>query len=131
ARSRYCSDRRVIAADKIKGAGSHPAKDIRVLKDFFPGTKVAVVGLGYVGCVTGACLSSLGHVVIGVDRDEHKVNSVLKGEAPFFEPGLEEMIRENVSAGRYTATTSLADAIADADIALICVGTPSEKNGNL
>jgi GDP-mannose 6-dehydrogenase len=101
------------------------------LKDFFPSTKVAVVGLGYVGCVTGACLSSLGHTVIGVDRDEHKVNSVLRGQAPFFEPGLEEMIQANVAAGRYTASTSLADAIADADVALICVGTPSEKNGNL
>jgi len=69
--------------------------------------------------------------VIGVDRDEHKVNSVLRGQAPFFEPGLEELIQANVTAGRYTASTSLADAIADADVALICVGTPSEKNGNL
>jgi GDP-mannose 6-dehydrogenase len=101
------------------------------LKDFFPSTKVAVVGLGYVGCVTGACLSSLGHAVVGVDRDEHKVNSVLRGQAPFFEPGLEDLIRENVQAGRYTASTSLSEAIADADVALICVGTPSEKNGNL
>ena len=113
------------------GAGLNRQRIIRVLKDFFPSTKVAVVGLGYVGCVTGACLSSLGHTVIGVDRDEHKVNSVLRGQAPFFEPGLEEMIQANVAAGRYTASTSLADAIADADVALICVGTPSEKNGNL
>lgn len=96
-----------------------------------PLTKVAVVGLGYVGCVTGACLSSLGHVVTGVDRDEHKVNSVMKGQAPFFEPGLEALIQENVSAGRYRASTSLSEAIADADVALVCVGTPSEKNGNL
>jgi len=92
---------------------------------------IAVVGLGYVGCVTGACLSSLGHYVIGVDRDEHKVESVLAGKAPFFEPGLEDMVRQNVSTGRYRATTSLSEAIAEADIALICVGTPSEKNGNL
>ena len=101
------------------------------MKDFLPSTKVAVVGLGYVGCVTGACLSRLGHAVVGVDRDEHKVNSVLRGQAPFFEPGLEELIQANVAAGVYTASTSLADAIADADVALICVGTPSEKNGNL
>ncbi len=92
---------------------------------------IAVVGLGYVGCVTGACFSSLGHQVIGVDRDEHKINSVLAGKAPFFEPGLEDLIRENVAAGRYGATTSLSEGIANADIALICVGTPSEKNGNL
>ena len=92
---------------------------------------IAVVGLGYVGCVTGACLSSLGHRVVGIDRDEHKVQSVLAGKAPFFEPGLEDLISQNVSAGRYRATTSLAEGIAEADIALICVGTPSEKNGNL
>jgi GDP-mannose 6-dehydrogenase len=92
---------------------------------------IAVVGLGYVGCVTGACFSSLGHHVVGVDRDEHKVQSVLAGKAPFFEPGLEDLVRQNVSAGRYRATTSLSEGIAEADVALICVGTPSEKNGNL
>jgi GDP-mannose 6-dehydrogenase len=92
---------------------------------------IAVVGLGYVGCVTGACFSSLGHHVVGVDRDEHKVQSVLAGKAPFFEPGLENLVRQNVSTGRYRATTSLSEGIADADIAHICVGTPSEKNGNL
>ncbi|MFL6462780.1 MAG: nucleotide sugar dehydrogenase [Bryobacteraceae bacterium] len=92
---------------------------------------IAVVGLGYVGCVTGACFSSLGHHVVGVDRDEHKVQSVLAGKAPFFEPGLEDLVRQNVSAGRYRARTSLSEGIAEADVALICVGTPSEKNGNL
>jgi GDP-mannose 6-dehydrogenase len=87
--------------------------------------------LGYVGCVTAACLSGLGHAVIGVDRDEHKVQSVLKGEAPFYEPGLEKLVKENVAAGRLRASTSLEDALRNAEIALICVGTPSEKNGNL
>ncbi len=57
--------------------------------------------------------------------------SVLEGRAPFYEPGLEDLVRQNVSAGRLRATTSLAEAMANADIALICVGTPSEKNGNL
>jgi len=94
-------------------------------------SQIAVLGLGYVGCVTAACLSKLGHRVTGVDRDEHKVKSVLSGRAPFYEPGLEELVKENASAGRLGATTSLTDAIAQADIALICVGTPSEKNGNL
>jgi GDP-mannose 6-dehydrogenase len=94
-------------------------------------SNIAVVGLGYVGCVTAACLSSLGHRVTGVDRDEYKVTTVLKGRAPFFEPGLEDLVRDNIAAGRLRATTSLAEAIEDADIALVCVGTPSEKNGNL
>ena len=91
---------------------------------------VAVLGLGYVGCVSAACLASLGNRVTGIDRDSDKVRNVMNGVAPFFEPGLEELVRENVSARRLTASTSIA-AIADADIALICVGTPSEKNGNL
>ncbi len=93
-------------------------------------TFVAVLGLGYVGCVTAACLASLGHRVVGIDRDERKVRDVENGRAPFFEPGLEDLIRENVALGRLSAATS-ADALAAADIALVCVGTPSERNGNL
>ncbi len=92
---------------------------------------IAVIGLGYVGCVTASCLSSLGHTVTGVDRDDHKVSSVLSGVAPFFEPGLPEIVKANVAAGRLHATASLSAAIKNADIALICVGTPSEKSGNL
>ncbi len=92
--------------------------------------QVAVLGLGYVGCVTAACLASLGHRVLGIDRDQHKVDNVLNGRAPFYEPGLDELVRENTAAGRLSASNS-ADGIADADIALLCVGTPSEKNGNL
>jgi GDP-mannose 6-dehydrogenase len=91
---------------------------------------VAVLGLGYVGCVSAACLAQLGHRVTGIDRDVHKVKSVLEGEAPFYEPGLKELVQENVAAGRLSASISL-DAMADADVALVCVGTPSEKNGNL
>jgi GDP-mannose 6-dehydrogenase len=97
----------------------------------FTPQNIAVIGLGYVGCVTASCLASLGHTVTGVDRDEHKVSSVMAGVAPFFEPGLPEILKQNVAAGRLSATSSLADAIKNADIALICVGTPSEKSGNL
>ena len=92
---------------------------------------VAVLGLGYVGCVTAACLARLGHHVIGIDRDEYKVRNVLEGKAPFYEPGLEEIVRETAAGGLLSATTSLADGLENADIALICVGTPSEQNGNL
>jgi GDP-mannose 6-dehydrogenase len=93
--------------------------------------QIAVLGLGYVGCVTAACLAHIGHRVVGVDRDAFKVDSVLGGRAPFFEPGLEELVRDGVEAGRLSATVSLSEALANADVALICVGTPSEKNGNL
>jgi GDP-mannose 6-dehydrogenase len=94
-------------------------------------TGIAVIGLGYVGCVTAACLAELGHRVVGVDRDEFKVKAVLAGQAPFYEPGLEELIRANVAAGRLRASTRLNEALERAEIALICVGTPSERNGNL
>ncbi len=94
-------------------------------------TQVAVFGLGYVGCVTATCLAHLGNSVRGVDRDELKVRNVLDGQAPFYEPGLEELIQEEVGAGRLSACGTAQEALRDADIALICVGTPSERNGNL
>jgi len=93
-------------------------------------TQIAVLGLGYVGCVTAACFASLGHRVMGIDRDRHKVDNVLAGHAPFYEPGLEDLVRENVAHGRLSASTS-ADGIADSSVVMVCVGTPSEKNGNL
>ena len=92
--------------------------------------QIAVLGLGYVGCVTAACLASLGHRVVGIDRDPYKVDSVLSGRAPFYEPGLEDLVREGIQKGLLSASTS-AEAMLDAGIALVCVGTPSEKNGNL
>ncbi len=94
-------------------------------------SRVAVLGLGYIGCVTAACLAATGHTVSGADRDEHKVSSVNRGEAPFYEPGLNPLVKEAVAAGRLTATTSTAEALESADVALVCVGTPSERNGNL
>jgi GDP-mannose 6-dehydrogenase len=93
--------------------------------------RIAVLGLGYVGCVTAACLARLGHKVCGVDRDEFKVNSILAGAAPFYEPGLAEIVTDTVAAGALTASTSLAEGLSNAEIVLICVGTPSAKNGNL
>ncbi len=93
--------------------------------------QIAVIGLGYVGCVTAACLANLGHRVIGVDRDTHKVENVLSGKAPFYEPGLEELVRNTVASGRLSASTSSEEGLRHADVALICVGTPSEKSGNL
>jgi GDP-mannose 6-dehydrogenase len=92
---------------------------------------IAVIGLGYVGCVTAACFSQLGHRVTGVDRDAYKTEKVQAGEAPFFEPGLEAAVRSGVESGKLTATTSTETALHDADVALLCVGTPSERNGNL
>jgi GDP-mannose 6-dehydrogenase len=76
-------------------------------------------------------MAQLGHHVVGIDRDGHKVREVLAGRAPFYEPGLEDLVRDNVANGRLTATASTADGLERADIAMICVGTPSKKNGDL
>ncbi len=94
-------------------------------------TQIAVVGLGYVGCVTAACLAELGHDVTGIDRDAHKVRSIEEGVAPFHEPGLKEIIAEARKAGRLRATANMAEGIREADVVMLCVGTPSESSGNL
>jgi GDP-mannose 6-dehydrogenase len=96
-----------------------------------PRQTVVVLGLGYVGCVTAACLADLGHSVIGVDRDGSKVKNITEGRAPFYEPGLEELVKSGVRSGNLRATISAREALPDADIVMACVGTPSERNGNL
>jgi GDP-mannose 6-dehydrogenase len=93
--------------------------------------RVSVFGLGYVGCVTAAWLARAGHHVIGVDTNGGKVAMVGAGTSPLVEPGLGELLREVVAAGRLRATTSGAEAIAGSDLALICVGTPSRESGQL
>jgi GDP-mannose 6-dehydrogenase len=92
---------------------------------------IVVLGLGYVGCVTAACLAELGNRVIGVDLDEYKVRTVMAGHAPFFEPGLEEIISSNVGIGRLTATTNILEALPHAEFCFICVGTPSAQNNDV
>jgi len=93
--------------------------------------RVAVFGLGYVGCVSASCLANLNHSVIGVDRDEHKIASVNSAVSPFYEPGLDQLIRTAAGNGTLRATSSVSEALEQADVALICVGTPSARNGNL
>jgi GDP-mannose 6-dehydrogenase len=92
---------------------------------------VSVFGLGYVGCVTSACLARAGHRVIGVDVNRDKVEIVNAGASPIVEPGLGELLAEMVAAGRLRATASTDDAVASTDLALICVGTPGRGNGQL
>lgn len=93
--------------------------------------QVSVFGLGYVGCVTAACLADRGHHVIGVDVSESKVNLLNAGTATIVEEGIADLVRRGHQDGRLRATTSVADAIAASSISLICVGTPSQPNGNL
>lgn len=93
--------------------------------------KVSVFGLGYVGCVSAACLAQDGHTVVGVDVDKRKVSSINEGHAPFVEPGLEEILQAAKDRGALSATTSEVEAIAATDIALVCVGTPSARTGEI
>ncbi|HTX82018.1 MAG TPA: nucleotide sugar dehydrogenase [Streptosporangiaceae bacterium] len=91
--------------------------------------KVAVIGLGYVGTVTAACLAANGHDVWGVDVDPAKVAEVSGGHSPVTEPGLSELVAQVVAGGTLHATTSCADALDRADMSLVCVGTPSMARG--
>lgn len=91
---------------------------------------VAVVGTGYVGLVAGACLAELGHQVTAVDNDASKVATLLAGGLPIYEPGLEDIVPRNVSAGRLTFTTDLDTAVSAAEVVLIAVGTPPGEDGS-
>src|SRR5262249_36181114 len=93
--------------------------------------QVSVFGLGYVGCVTAACLARAGHRVIGVDVSREKVEMINRGATPVLEPGLDELLSQAVSAGALSATDSAAEAVRLTDLALICVGTPGRANGQL
>jgi GDP-mannose 6-dehydrogenase len=93
--------------------------------------RISVFGLGYVGCISAACLARDGHVVIGVDVDANKVAATNAGRAPVLEPGLEKLISDVVKSGRLQATVDARSAVQQSDISLICVGTPSNSNGSL
>jgi GDP-mannose 6-dehydrogenase len=93
--------------------------------------KVAVFGLGYVGCVSAACLARDGHTVTGVDVSAQKVEAVAGGRSPLIEPGLNQLVRDTVRAGRLRATTDSCAAVRQSDVSLICVGTPANGNGSL
>ncbi|MGO9776852.1 MAG: nucleotide sugar dehydrogenase [Terracidiphilus sp.] len=92
---------------------------------------IIVVGLGYVGCVSAACFAEIGHDVLGVDRDLNKMEAVRKAQSPFFEAGLDRLIQKNVAAGRLKAGALDEDTLAAADVVMLCVGTPSQANGNI
>ncbi|NVK27104.1 MAG: UDP-glucose/GDP-mannose dehydrogenase family protein [Flavobacteriia bacterium] len=92
--------------------------------------KIAIVGTGYVGLVTGACLSEVGMEVICIDVDEKKIENLKKGILPIYEPGLEEIVERNFSKGRLKFSTNLAESIQGAEAAFIAVGTPPGEDGS-
>ena len=93
--------------------------------------RIAIFGLGYVGCVSAACLADLGHDVIGVDVNREKLQMVREGRSPIVEPGLDALLAASVAAGRLTVSDDATRAVAESDLSMVCVGTPSRSNGDL
>ena len=89
--------------------------------------RVAMIGTGYVGLVSGACFSDFGHEVICVDKDAAKIEALRRGEIPIYEPGLDVLVNGNMRVGRLSFTTDLKDAVREADAVFIAVGTPSRR----
>lgn len=93
--------------------------------------RIAIFGLGYVGVVTAACLADDGHRVTGVDIQQAKLDAIADGRSPIYEQGLDDLVAKGVAAGRLSATSDTAHALDGADMAIICVGTPSAPDGSL
>ncbi len=91
---------------------------------------IGIIGTGYVGLVTGACFAESGNNVICVDIDEEKIKSLVRGSVPFYEPGLEELVRRNAKEGRLSFTTDIGEAIQKSFIVFIAVGTPPNGDGS-
>jgi UDPglucose 6-dehydrogenase len=89
--------------------------------------RVAMIGTGYVGLVSGACFADFGHEVVCVDKDKEKIAALTRGEMPIYEPGLNDVVAINARAGRLKFTTELSGAVAEADAVFIAVGTPSRR----
>jgi UDPglucose 6-dehydrogenase len=89
--------------------------------------KIAVIGAGYVGLVSGICFSDFGHDVVCVDKDQEKIDQLNQGQIPIYEPGLADLLQKNVDGGRLSFSTSLSLAMVDADAIFIAVGTPSRR----
>ena len=89
--------------------------------------RITMIGSGYVGLVSGVCFADFGHDVICVDKDVNKIDALRRGEIPIFEPGLEQLVADNVRAGRLSFTTEVETSVADSDVVFIAVGTPSRR----
>ena len=93
--------------------------------------KIAVFGMGYVGVVTAACFADDGHEVVGVDVSPAKLEQLRSGESPIVEEGIADLVSRSAASGHLRATESAAEALRGADLAIICVGTPSQPDGSL
>ena len=92
--------------------------------------RISVIGVGYVGLVTGACFAETGNTVVCMDIDERKIQRLREGEIPIYEPHLEELVRNNLKEGRLSFTTDIREAVDHGLIVFICVNTPQDSDGS-
>ena len=92
--------------------------------------KLCIIGTGYVGLVSGVCFSDLGNNVICVDKNKNKINQLINGKVPIYEPGLEELVKKNLKNKKLSFSTDLKKSVENSDIIFICVGTPTKKGGS-
>ena len=118
------------AAARLRLLHRHRARD-RTLHVESLIMKLTIIGTGYVGLVTGTCFAEVGHQVICVDNDAAKVKMLQAGGIPIYEPGLEELVKKNVAAGRLTFTNSTAEGVQNSDVIFIAVPTPPQPDGSV
>lgn len=111
------------------GVGNGVRRIVRYLQKREASMKIAVMGSGYVGSVTGTCLAEYSHDVSLCDVDQAKVEKINQGISPIYEPGLEKLLKKNIEMGKLKASTKIEEEVVSADAVMICVGTPSQKNG--
>ncbi|MEO8165030.1 MAG: UDP-glucose 6-dehydrogenase, partial [Betaproteobacteria bacterium] len=92
--------------------------------------KITIIGSGYVGLVSGACFADLGNDVVCVDVDENKIAQLRGGSIPIYEPGLQQLVKHNVAAGRMRFTTDIDESVRHGAVQFIAVGTPSDQDGS-
>jgi UDPglucose 6-dehydrogenase len=92
---------------------------------------VTIIGCGYVGLVTGTCLAAIGHTVRGVEKDQRKLRTLQDGHCPIFEPGLQELMNEHYASGQLQFTENVKQAVRDAEVVFLCVGTPPKPDGTV
>jgi UDPglucose 6-dehydrogenase len=118
-----------VALSRRCGVPRPPQRDYRATHAIIDRMKIAIVGTGYVGLVTGACFSEMGYHVVCVDSNATKIKGLKEGVMPIHEPDLEQMVTRNYREGRLEFATSINGAAADADVYFIAVGTPPEEDG--
>lgn len=105
-------------------------RELTMTLDDLSSPRISVIGTGYLGATHAAAMAALGFTVVGVDTDPTKVAALSLGKVPFYEPGLDTLLTEQVEAGRLRFTSDVADAVASSDVHFVCVGTPQQSTSH-